>query len=80
MDTENIKEKIKSFLEKDTRREIKDYSVNLIDVGILDSLGIIKLITFIEKEFEIDINIDSMDEESFSSINSLAEQINKWKK
>lgn len=80
MDLNNIQTKIKQFLEADTKREIKDYSINLIDAGILDSFGIIKLITFIEHEFSISVDIDSMDEESFSSINSLAEHIHKWEK
>ncbi|WP_392445823.1 phosphopantetheine-binding protein [Sneathia vaginalis] len=66
MDT--INERIKKysiFLESD----IKDTD-NLYDNG-LDSLEIIDLILFIENEFSIDIDVENINYENFSSISKI---------
>jgi len=79
MDKETIKSTIKQFLESELKRNIPSTSTNLINAGFLDSFTIIKLITFIESNFNLTIDIDSANEDSFSSIDTLAEQIIIWK-
>ena len=79
MDKEMIKSAIKQFLERELKREIPSTSTNLINAGFLDSFTIIKLITFVESNFNLTVDIDSANEDSFSSIDTLAEQIIIWK-
>tara|TARA_Y100000310_G_scaffold329502_1_gene399499 strand:- start:4347 stop:4667 length:321 start_codon:yes stop_codon:yes gene_type:complete len=79
MDILEIKDTIKKFLEQETQQELNDTALNLVDKGMIDSFGMIKLITFIEEEFNMDVDLDSMGAESFNSIDNLAEQIKKWK-
>ncbi|MBS3124372.1 hypothetical protein J4437_07140 [Candidatus Woesearchaeota archaeon] len=79
MENDKIKLIVKEYLEKETKRKIDDTSANLISGGYLDSFMIIKLITFVENSFEIEIDIDSISEDSFNSIDRITEQIVKWK-
>ena len=44
----------------------------LLENGILDSLGILEVVTFIEHEFQIILNDDDLKPENFQSICSIA--------
>lgn len=50
---------------------------NLITQGIIDSLGILKLVSFIEKTYEIKINNEDIIPDNFQTLNSLNEFITK---
>ncbi len=50
---------------------------NLITQGIIDSMGILKLISFIEKTFSIKINNEEVVPENFQSLNALNEFIER---
>jgi len=73
------KEKIKQFLSLETQKAIDDENANLIQKGILDSFTMIKLITFIEKEMAIEIKMEKLTPENFSSINTISKTISQWK-
>ena len=45
---------------------------NLIDSGILDSMAIMQLVAYLEKEYGISIQTEEIDPDIFASINSLA--------
>ena len=45
---------------------------NLLEKGILDSLGILEVVMFIEYEFHIILNDDDLVSENFQSICSMA--------
>ncbi len=79
MDKNNVKLTIKTYLETETKKTIPSTSTNLISGGFLDSFMIIKLITFIESHFQLNVDIESTSEESFSTIDTLAEQVVIWK-
>ncbi len=78
MDINEISNKIKEHLEKETKKEISSLSLNLIDNGFIDSFGMIKLITFLEKEFNLIADVDAMTEESFTSIRNISELVVRW--
>ena len=44
----------------------------LIDSGILDSLGIMQLVSLIERDFRISIPTEDIDPEHFSSVRTLS--------
>jgi acyl carrier protein len=50
---------------------------NLITQGIIDSLGILKLVSFMEKSFGIKINNEEIIPENFQTLNALAEFVEK---
>lgn len=55
----------------------KDWQQDLIEEGILDSLDIMKLITMVEDEFEIEIPIEFFNPEYFCSVCTIMKLLNK---
>jgi len=50
---------------------------NLISSGIIDSMGILKLVSFMEKNFGIKINNEDIVPENFQTLNALKEFVEK---
>jgi len=50
--------------------ELSDQT-NLIDTGIVDSMGIMKLLTYLEDQFSITLNTDELMPENFESIDRI---------
>ena len=53
------------------KRNIKDDD-HLLEAGIVDSLGVLELVTFLERGFKITVLDDELTPENFKSIESLA--------
>lgn len=76
----NIKEKIRNYIINDlsqSKVDIKDLD-SLYDHNILDSLNIIQLVVFLQKEFQININPAHLLIEDFETIDSIVELVKKW--
>jgi len=54
-----------------------DDSVSFLDTGIIDSTGILELITFLEEQFSIKVNDDELIPENLDSISKLIVFIEK---
>lgn len=54
------------------RKKIEDNDA-LLDSGIIDSMGVLEVTTFLESEFEITLTEDEMVSDNFQSIATLAE-------
>jgi len=50
-------------------------STNLIDEGIIDSLGIMKLLTFIEESFKLQISDEELLPENFESLKAICAMV-----
>ena len=48
---------------------------NLLLGGLIDSLGIMRLITFIEEEFQVEVQPEDVTIENFSTINIIADYL-----
>ncbi len=77
---ENIKQKIRdyiieNFLFGDTDFEFDD-DTSFMDAGIIDSTGILELITFIEETFNIEVNDEEILPSNLDSLNKLENFIN----
>lgn len=68
-----LKDKIREFLKKETQKSIADDSENLLTSGVLDSFSMIKLITFIESDLKIKVDMEKLSSENFNSIDKIAE-------
>jgi acyl carrier protein len=72
-----VKEQIKSFIVENFlfgERGLED-DEPLFESGIIDSLGLIKLIAFIEKNFNISIDMGEIMIENFSTLNDIMETL-----
>ena len=79
MDT-TIADKVKAFvleefLPGEDPDELTD-STELVSSNILDSLAILKLVSFLEEEFSIEIAAHEADEEHMNTLTDIAELVN----
>ena len=58
------------------KRAIND-TAQLLESGIVDSLGVLDVVAFLEKSFMIKISDDELTPENFASIKCLAEFVKK---
>jgi acyl carrier protein len=54
------------------RRNIADQD-NLLETGVIDSLGVLELVTFLQEEFSLAVEDDELTPENFQSIQSIAQ-------
>jgi len=72
-----VKEKIKNFIIENflfSERGLKD-DEPLFESGIIDSLGLIKLIAFIEEKFKVSIDMSEIMIENFNTVNDIMETL-----
>jgi acyl carrier protein len=76
MDTENTACKIEGFLRQQFPliRNV-DRNGPLLNSGLIDSLGILEVVTFVEKEFGIVVSDDDLLPENFGSIENLTRYV-----
>jgi len=69
-----MKEAIKQYIiENIIREKVEiDLNISLLDEGIIDSLGYLKLISFLEKQYDISIDLGEIDIENFDTIIKIA--------
>jgi methoxymalonate biosynthesis acyl carrier protein len=77
----NTSEKIRSFILNnlmviDEDEDLSDND-NIFQLGYVNSLFAIKLLNFVEKEFNIIVENDEMDISNFSSISSIVQLVEK---
>ncbi len=65
------------FLED--KLETVSYDDDLLSTGILDSIGMIRFISIIEKEFNIQVSSEDMTFDNFMSIEKITDYIQKKK-
>ena len=65
-----IKETVKRFILSSINFTHLDDDDNLFESGIVNSLFAVQLMTFIEKTFSIEVEMDDMDIENFKSLNA----------
>jgi acyl carrier protein len=57
-----------------------DESQSLFETGVLDSMGILKLIAFIEEKFKICVGDEEETPENFETLLSMAEMISRMQR
>jgi acyl carrier protein len=73
----NTQESIKRFLTTELLRDHKNLSVddNLLLSGLVDSLGVMRLISYVEQHFSIHVPPEDVTIDHFRSIRAIAEYI-----
>jgi acyl carrier protein len=80
MSTSNILlEYIKKELAVGSKRNIQ-MDDDLLSAGIIDSLGVLQLVSFIEDQFNIQMPDEDVVLENFQSVNSLANYLDNFQK
>lgn len=78
---DQIVESVKQFITQEiihgSARNDLDPDLSLLEEGILDSLGLQQLITFLEQKYGIAVDDDDLMPENFESINAIADLVQK---
>ena len=72
-----VKQFIRRELAPDTSEADLGDDVSLLDSGILDSFGIMTLLTFIETKFQVRIPADQIEPANFESVGAISRLINQ---
>ena len=74
-----INQKIRQFIEANspvaTQDKLSDTD-SLLDNNIIDSMGFLDLVTFVESEFDVAVEDDELLTDNFESIESVTEFVN----
>jgi acyl carrier protein len=76
---ESIKDKLRKYLMEESVSkdvEIRDDTL-IFDAGILDSMGLLFLIEFLNEEYQIIVNDQELLPENFESINNISAFVNQ---
>jgi acyl carrier protein len=74
-DNEVLHAQLRAFFSEKLSVEVSSVDADLIQTGILDSLALVELLAYIEKEFETEIALDDIGIEDFHSIAKIAEYV-----
>ena len=74
--SENVRNFIEENLMRDTGTARLEPEDNLIELGIIDSLGIQKLIGFLESSFSIEISDEELLPENFETVTAICSFVN----
>ena len=76
----NTQKQINHFIAKeflhDTNKETEiPADLNLIDAGIIDSLGLLRVVVFLEEQFQVVIEPEDMVPENLNSIQAICNMV-----
>jgi len=81
METMETTKILKRFIINEIAAELSlkdlDENQSLLEAGILDSLGIMKLVAFIEAKFLLKIEDDELSPENFETLSDISKMISK---
>ncbi len=69
-----LKEYIREELMNGSSNELDD-SENLLAAGIIDSLGILRLVSFVEEKFGIEVPDEDVTIDNFQSVQSMSDYV-----
>jgi len=75
-----LKEFIMTEVSPDLNLPQLDDDEPLIESGIIDSLGVLKIMAFLDEEFGIDLSAEQIKLENFKNVTSICSLIEKNKK
>ena len=77
----SITEQIRGYIIETSLSKVDDVKDNtmIFDTGLLDSMGLLFLIEFINEEFKIEVSDDELNPQNFESIESIVKFISSKK-
>jgi acyl carrier protein len=74
-DNDVLHARLRAFFSEKLSVEVSSVDADLAKAGILDSLALVELLAYIEKEFGAEISLDDVEIEDFHSIARIAEYV-----
>lgn len=78
---DQIKEQLLDFICRQFLVDLEDIEVDksLVDTGIIDSMGLIEITSFIEQNFNLKVNEEQMKRQNFGSVLLIVDYIDRNK-
>lgn len=77
MKCDSIQSTLVQFISHASKRTDIDPSMNIMEMGFINSLLIMQFILYIEKEYEINVDNEALSSEQFHTINGISDYIMK---
>lgn len=74
MEPIEIRNAIRSFFENTNDYSPQDEE-NLFECGVLDSYGVVEFLDFIQEKFKVEIDLEEITEENFSTITTVTRMV-----
>ncbi|MBN2535785.1 MAG: hypothetical protein JXB88_23095 [Spirochaetales bacterium] len=74
-----VRENVLLYIEELTNEKISNHEMNLFENNLLTSLDVLDLISFIEKNYDLQVAADDVDMESLGSIDGIVHLVEKLK-
>jgi len=71
----NVRDTMVDYVEEISNEKLVDHSSNLFEAGLLTSLDVLSLVSFIEETFQVEVTGDDIDMDSFGTIDGLVSMI-----
>ena len=68
----HLETRILGLLRNKLQVNVESMDTDLLDTGLLDSLGLVELIVLLESDFGVRVAMDDLDPEHFQSVNRIA--------
>lgn len=66
-------DRVRLVIEEALSVDVPDADTDLIETGVIDSLGLVTMIAELEDEFRLELPLDDLDVDRFRSVNRIAE-------
>jgi acyl carrier protein len=78
METENITSEVYSYIKKEMNNSNDfDLSTNVLDEGMVDSMAIMSLVTFLEQKYGVEIDFEEINPDNFATVGAITNLIKK---
>jgi acyl carrier protein len=78
MDAESVQKEIHAYIQAELNDGIAfDRDADLIQEGLIDSMGVMKLIVFLEKQFHIEIELEEITAENFETLGLISNLVSR---
>jgi acyl carrier protein len=69
----DVRRDVRAFLQHDLSRDLTDVedSTSLLQAGVLDSLGVMQLVSFLQSRFDVVVSDDDLVPENLESIDAI---------
>lgn len=70
----SIQMQLRQFITSELGRDLSGVAdgESLLEAGVIDSMGVLELVSFIEKQYRISVSEDEMMPENFDTVDALA--------
>jgi acyl carrier protein len=75
----SIQKELRQFIASELGRDVSgvEDGESLLEAGVIDSMGVLELVSFIEKQYRIAVAEDEMMPENFDSVDAIAAFIDR---